>query len=163
MKCPICEQPDSKVIDSRPVDDDASIRRRRECVVCHHRFTTFETMDTMPVMVLKKDGTTELFDRNKILASVMKACDKRKVSHAAQEALVTDIEQELQNGLYTELTTRKIGEMVMARLKDFDEVAYIRFASVYRKFADISSFLEELKELQAHKSEESQKEKTGKS
>lgn len=147
MKCPICEQPDSKVIDSRPVDDDASIRRRRECVVCHHRFTTFETMDTMPVMVLKKDGTTELFDRNKILASVMKACDKRKVSHAAQEALVTDIEQELQNGLYTELTTRKIGEMVMARLAQVDEVSFVRFASVYRDFKDAKDFSRFLEEI----------------
>ena len=147
MKCPICEQPDSKVIDSRPVDDDASIRRRRECLACHHRFTTFETMDTMPVMVLKKDGTTELFDRNKILASVMKACDKRKVPHAAQEALVTDIEQELQNGLYTELTTRKIGEMVMARLAQVDEVSFVRFASVYRDFKDAKDFSRFLEEI----------------
>lgn len=147
MKCPNCEQPDSKVIDSRPVDDGKSIRRRRECVACHHRFTTFETMDTLPLMVLKKDGTTELFDRNKILTSVMKACDKRKVSHAAQEALVTDIEQELQNGLYTELTTRKIGEMVMSRLAALDEVSFVRFASVYRDFKDAKDFGEFLKEI----------------
>ncbi|MDY4696566.1 transcriptional regulator NrdR [Selenomonas montiformis] len=163
MKCPFCKQADSRVIDSRAAEDGATIRRRRECNGCGRRFTTYEVVEKLPLMVVKQDGRREVFKRDKILNGVIRSCDKRDISMEHIVALVNDIERDIRNTMDQEISSAKIGEMVMARLKDFDEVAYIRFASVYRKFADISSFLEELKELQAHKSEESQKEKTGKS
>ena len=145
MKCPVCGHPDSKVIDSRPVEDGSSIRRRRECPVCQKRFTTFEVVETVQIVVTKKDGSKELFDRNKLLTGLLKACQKRPVN---AEELVAEIESELQNSLSNDITTKEIGEMVMDKLKKKDEVAYVRFASVYREFKDIDTFLAELKQLQ---------------
>ena len=144
MKCPVCGYFDSKVIDSRPVSDGSSIRRRRECLQCQKRFTTFEVVETVQIVVLKKGGSKELFDRNKLLAGVMKACQKRPVN---AEALVAEIEAELQNSLTLEVSSRQLGEMVMKKLKDRDDVAYVRFASVYREFKDLDTFLAELREL----------------
>ena len=144
MKCPVCGYFDSKVIDSRPVSDGSSIRRRRECLKCQKRFTTFEVVETVQIVVLKKGGSKELFDRNKLLAGVMKACQKRPVN---AEALVAEIESELQNSLTLEVSSRQLGEMVMQKLKDRDDVAYVRFASVYREFKDLDTFLAELREL----------------
>lgn len=145
MKCPSCGFADSKVIDSRPVEEGNSIRRRRECLACQKRFTTFEIIETVQIVVLKKDGSKELFDRNKLLSGLLKACQKRPVS---AEEIVTEIENEIQNSLSQEITTTEIGEMVMKHLKEKDEVAYVRFASVYREFKDIETFLAELKHLQ---------------
>ena len=145
MKCPSCACPDSKVIDSRPVEEGNSIRRRRECLACQKRFTTFEILETVQIIVIKKNGTKELFDRNKLLSGLLKACQKRPVN---AEELVNEIENELQNSLTNEVTTTEIGEMVMDKLKSRDEVAYVRFASVYREFKDIDTFLAELKQLQ---------------
>jgi transcriptional repressor NrdR len=144
MKCPVCGYFDSKVIDSRPVSDGSSIRRRRECLQCQKRFTTFEVVETVQIVVLKKGGSKELFDRNKLLSGVMKACQKRPVN---AEALVAEIEAELQNSLTLEVSSRQLGEMVMQKLKDRDDVAYVRFASVYREFKDLDTFLAELREL----------------
>lgn len=144
MKCPVCGYFDSKVIDSRPVSDGSSIRRRRECLQCQKRFTTFEVVETVQIVVLKKGGSKELFDRNKLLSGVMKACQKRPVN---AEALVAEIESELQNSLTLEVSSRQLGEMVMQKLKDRDDVAYVRFASVYREFKDLDTFLAELREL----------------
>ena len=144
MKCPVCGYFDSKVIDSRPVSDGSSIRRRRECLKCQKRFTTFEVVETVQIVVLKKGGSKELFDRNKLLSGVMKACQKRPVN---AEALVAEIESELQNSLTLEVSSRQLGEMVMQKLKDRDDVAYVRFASVYREFKDLDTFLAELREL----------------
>lgn len=141
MKCPACGYPDSKVIDSRPVSDGNSIRRRRECLVCQKRFTTFEMIESVQIIVVKKDGSKELFDRNKLLGGLLKACQKRPVN---AEDVVTDIETELQNSLRLEVPSRELGEMVMSRLQKIDEVAYVRFASVYREFKDIDTFLAEL-------------------
>lgn len=145
MKCPVCGFADSKVIDSRPVEERNSIRRRRECLSCQKRFTTFEVIETVQVIVIKKNGAKELFDRTKLLSGVLKACQKRPVN---AEEIVNEIEAELQNSLSTEVTTTEIGEMVMQKLKERDEVAYVRFASVYREFKDIDTFLAELKQLQ---------------
>ena len=145
MKCPACGFLDSKVIDSRPIDDGSSIRRRRECLECQKRFTTFEIIETVQIFVTKKDGSKELFDRNKLLTGLLKACQKRPVN---AEELVAEIESELQNSLSNDITTKEIGEMVMDKLKKKDEVAYVRFASVYREFKDIDTFLAELKQLQ---------------
>ena len=144
MKCPVCNFPDSKVIDSRPTQDGSSIRRRRECLACQKRFTTFEILETVQIFVVKKDGDKEMFDKNKLLAGVLKACQKRPVN---AEEIVSDIETELQNTLTQEIGSRELGEMVMRRLKDVDKVAYVRFASVYREFKDIDTFFEELNEL----------------
>lgn len=144
MKCPVCGYTDSKVIDSRPVEEGNSIRRRRECLACQKRFTTFEILETIQLIVLKKNGSKELFDRNKLLSGLLKACQKRPVN---AEEIVNDIENELQNSLSSEVSTVEIGEMVMKRLKEKDEVAYVRFASVYREFKDIETFLTELKQL----------------
>lgn len=144
MKCPYCSHPDSKVIDSRPGPDGASIRRRRECLACQRRFTTFEMTETMQIVVLKKDGSKELFDRAKLLSGLLKACYKRPVD---AEALSIEIEAELQNSLCGEISTREIGEIVMEKLRVRDEVAYVRFASVYREFKDLDTFLAELKHL----------------
>ncbi len=144
MKCPSCGHPDSKVIDSRPISGGSSIRRRRECEVCQKRFTTFEMIESVQIFVVKKDGSKELFDRSKLLSGVLKACQKRPVD---ADEIVTEIETELQNSLRLEVQTREIGEMVMDKLKARDEVAYVRFASVYREFKDINTFLEELTDL----------------
>lgn len=144
MKCPVCGFPDSKVIDSRPIEDGNSIKRRRECVACQKRFTTFEIIETVQIIVTKKDGTKEMFDRNKLLSGILKACYKRPVD---AEEIVTEIETELQNMLSSEVSTVELGEMVMDKLKSRDEVAYVRFASVYREFKDIETFLAELKQL----------------
>ena len=147
MKCPACGYFDRKVVDSRPTPD-GSIRRRRECLTCKKRFTTYEVVETLQVFVLKKDGSKEPFDRAKLLTGVLKACQKRPVN---AEDVVADIEFELQNSLKQDVTTKEIGEMVLSRLKNLDEVAYIRFASVYREFQDLESFLAELKKLRGKK------------
>ena len=134
MKCPYCGDQDSKVIDSRHSEDGASIRRRRECLACQKRFTTYETVESLPIIVVKKDGSRQSFDRTKILNGMVRACEKRPVSMAEMEAAVTDIEQVMQNSLEREISSSEIGELVMERLKPLDEVAYVRFASVYRQF-----------------------------
>ena len=147
MKCPFCNFTDSKVVDSRPTDEGTSIRRRRECLKCMKRFTTYETVERLPLMLVKRDGTREPYDRNKLLAGVMKASEKRPVPQARLEQLVDAVEQKLFGTLETEISSQKIGEMVMEELKHVDEVAYVRFASVYRQFKDINTFLEELNSL----------------
>lgn len=147
MKCPYCGHLDSKVVDSRPAEDGTSIRRRRECLECHKRFTTFEIMESLPVMVVKKDGSRQSFDRSKVLGGMLRACEKRPVSFSALEKIAEEIEQTLQNEMDREVPSAKIGEMVMDRLKGVDEVAYVRFASVYRQFKDISTFMSELNKL----------------
>lgn len=144
MKCPFCGAPESKVIDSRPIEEGNSIRRRRECLSCQKRFTTFETIESSQIIVIKKSGEKELFDRQKLLGGVLKATQKRPVDAVA---LVAEIESELQNSLRVEVTSEEIGELVMEKLKERDEVAYVRFASVYREFKDIDTFLQELKAL----------------
>ena len=144
MRCPFCGCPESKVLDSRPVSEGNSIRRRRECLECQKRFTTFEVLESVQIFVIKKNGETELFDRTKLLAGVLKATQKRPVN---ADEIVTEIENELQNSLTKEVTTAKIGEMVMDKLKAKDQVAYVRFASVYREFTDVEHFLSELMEL----------------
>lgn len=144
MKCPFCGDQESKVVDSRHSDDGSSIRRRRECLNCQKRFTTYEMVESLPVIVVKRDGSRQSFDRNKILNSMMRAFDKRKVDVADLERITTEIEQAIQNTLDREISTDRIGEMVMERLKPIDEVAYIRFASIYHQFQDASSFLQEI-------------------
>ena len=151
MKCPFCNYPDSKVVDSRPTDEGTSIRRRRECLHCLKRFTTYETIERLPLMLVKRDGTREPYDRNKLLSGVMKACEKRPVPQARLEQLVDTVEQKLFGTLETEISSQKIGEMVMQELKNVDEVAYVRFASVYRQFKDINTFREELNSLLQNK------------
>lgn len=151
MKCPFCNYSDSKVVDSRPTDEGTSIRRRRECLHCLKRFTTYETIERLPLMLVKRDGTREPYDRNKLLSGVMKACEKRPVPQARLEQLVDTVEQKLFGTLETEISSQKIGEMVMQELKNVDEVAYVRFASVYRQFKDINTFLEELNSLLQNK------------
>ena len=145
MKCPFCGDRESKVIDSRPAEDGSSIRRRRECIACQRRFTTYEIVESLPIIVVKRDGTRQSFDRNKILNSMVRAFDKRQVDVADLDRITTEIEQSIQNTLEREVSTDKLGEMVMARLKPLDEVAYIRFASVYRRFQDVNSFISEIK------------------
>ena len=147
MKCPYCGYQESKVVDSRHSDDGGSIRRRRECLSCQKRFTTYETVESLPIVVVKKDNSREPFDRNKILRGTVRACEKRPVSMAELEKAVTEIEQIVQNSLEREVNTEKIGELVMERLKPLDEVAYVRFASVYRQFKDINSFMHELNKI----------------
>ena len=147
MKCPFCGYLDSKVVDSRPTEDGTSIRRRRECLSCHKRFTTFEVMETLPVVVIKKDGSRQSFDRSKLLNGMIGACEKRPVPFETLEKIVGEIEQILQNEMNREVPSDQIGNMVMDRLKDVDEVAYVRFASVYRQFKDISTFMSELNKL----------------
>lgn len=148
MKCPACGNPDSKVIDSRPMSEGNSIRRRRECLACQKRFTTYEIIETVQVFVIKKSGVKEIFDRNKLMTGIMKACEKRPVN---AEEIVNEIENELQNSLSNEVTTKEIGEMVMDKLKQRDEVAYVRFASVYREFKDLDTFIKELSSLRRKK------------
>ena len=151
MKCPYCGFQESKVVDSRHSDDSTSIRRRRECLSCQKRFTTYETVESLPIIVVKKDGSRQSFDRNKILNGMVRACEKRPVSVADLEAVADEIEQIIQNSLEREVSTARIGELVMERLKPLDEVAYVRFASVYRQFTDINSFMTELKKLLAER------------
>ncbi|MBP3781589.1 MAG: transcriptional repressor NrdR [Selenomonas sp.] len=151
MRCPYCKNNDSRVIDSRAAEEGATIRRRRECTSCGKRFTTYEVVEKQPLMVVKQDGRREVFKREKILNGIIRACDKRDISLERITNLTNEIERDIRNTMEQEVSTSDIGKLVMNRLKDFDEVAYIRFASVYRKFADISSFMEELRELQAHK------------
>ncbi len=147
MKCPFCGFTDSKVIDSRPAEDGTTIRRRRECLDCQKRFTTYEIIERMPLVVIKRDGSRESFDKVKIINGVIRACEKRPVTMSQIESLAEDIELELRGRLESEVKSEVIGEMVMARLKDLDEVAYVRFASVYRSFKDINTFMEELTKL----------------
>ncbi len=147
MKCPFCGYLDSKVVDSRPAEDGTSIRRRRECLECHKRFTTFEVMESLPVVVIKRDGSRQSFDRSKLLNGMIRACEKRPVSFDTLEKIAEEIEQTLQNDMDREVPSTRIGEMVMDRLKGVDEVAYVRFASVYRQFKDISTFMAELSKL----------------
>ncbi|MDR0840962.1 MAG: transcriptional regulator NrdR [Christensenellaceae bacterium] len=147
MKCRYCLSTDSKVVDSRPTEDGTSIRRRRECITCGKRFTTYEKIEEIPIMVVKKDGSREMFDSDKILMGVRKACEKRPVSAARQEQLVEDVARDVFNFLEQEVKSETIGELVMTRLKQVDEVAYVRFASVYRQFKDINTFMDELKLL----------------
>lgn len=147
MRCPFCHGPESKVLDSRPTEEGTVIRRRRECVVCGRRFTTYEKVEETPFMVVKRDGRRESFDRNKILTGLLKACEKRPVSMNTLEAAVDDIERELRSNYDREVSSLQIGEMVMERLRAIDEVAYVRFASVYRQFKDLNRFLEELEKL----------------
>ena len=147
MKCPYCGDQESKVVDSRHSEDGLSIRRRRECMGCQRRFTTYEIVESLPIIVVKRNGSRQNFDRNKILNSMMHAFDKRKVDVADLDRITTEIEQVIQNTLEREVSTDKIGEMVMARLKPLDEVAYIRFASVYRRFQDVNSFINEINQF----------------
>ena len=147
MKGPYCGHLESKVVDSRPSDEGASIRRRRECLDCHKRFTTYETVETLPLIVIKKDGSRQTFDRDKLLGSMLKACEKRSVPLAKLEEIAREIEQSLQNDMEREVSSAVVGERVMQRLKEVDEVAYVRFASVYRQFRDIGTFMEELEKL----------------
>lgn len=147
MKCPFCGNLESKVVDSRPSDEGASIRRRRECLECHKRFTTYETMESLPLVVIKKDGSRQTFDRDKLLGSMLKACEKRSVPLADLERMAGEIEQALQNDMEREVSSSVIGDLVMEKLKEVDEVAYVRFASVYRQFKDINSFMEELSKI----------------
>ena len=147
MKCPYCGYKESKVIDSRPADENASIRRRRECLSCAKRFTTYETVESLPMVVIKKDGSRQSFDRQKVLRGMIRACEKRPVPLAELERIADEIEQELQNALEREVSTEVIGEKVMEKLKAADEVAYVRFASVYRQFKDIDTFMKELNKL----------------
>ena len=144
MKCPSCGYFDSKVIDSRPSNDGLSIRRRRECLECQKRFTTFETIEATQIIVVKKSGEKQIFDRNKLLSGVLKACQKRPVD---AEMVVNEVEQELHNQMRTDITSTEIGELVMLKLKEHDQVAYVRFASVYREFKDVDTFLKEIKDL----------------
>ena len=144
MKCPFCGDQESKVVDSRHSEDGLSIRRRRECLACQRRFTTYEIVESLPIIVVKRDGSRQGFDRNKILNSMVRAFDKRQVAMADLDRITTEIEQTIQNTLDREVSTDKIGEMVMERIKPLDEVAYIRFASVYRRFQDVSSFIHEI-------------------
>ena len=147
MKCPYCSFVEDKVIDSRPTDEGSAIRRRRECSSCLKRFTTYEKVESLPLMVIKKDKTRQSFDREKLLNGLLRACEKRPVSINDLEKLVEEIESQIYNSLQREITTADIGEMVMQRLKNMDEVAYVRFASVYRQFRDINTFMDELRKL----------------
>lgn len=144
MKCPFCGEQESRVVDSRHSEDNLSIRRRRECIACQRRFTTYEFVESLPIIVVKRDGSRQNFDRNKILNSMVRAFDKRQVDMTDLDQITSEIEQSIQNSLEREVSTDKLGEMVMARLKPLDEVAYIRFASVYRRFQDANSFINEI-------------------
>jgi len=147
MNCPFCDFPETKVVDSRPTDEGQAIRRRRECLKCSKRFTTYEKIEKIPLIVVKKDGNRQLYDRDKILNGILKACEKRPVPLNVIEEIVDEIEKDLYNSMEKEVTSQQIGQMVMDRLKKVDEVSYVRFASVYRQFKDINTFMEELKKL----------------
>ncbi len=145
MKCPFCGDQESKVVDSRHSEDGLSIRRRRECLACQRRFTTYEVVESLPIIVVKRDGSRQAFDRNKIMQSMVRAFDKRQVETADLDRITTEIEQAIQNSLEREVSTDRIGEMVMERIKPLDEVAYIRFASVYRRFQNVNEFIQEIR------------------
>ncbi|HIU59858.1 MAG TPA: transcriptional repressor NrdR [Candidatus Stercoripulliclostridium merdigallinarum] len=147
MRCPFCGNMDSKVVDSRVSDDGASIRRRRECTACGKRYTTYEKVESTPILVIKNNGTRQIFDINKIKNGIIKACEKRPVSMAKIDKMVSDIEKQVNNTLAQEISSKKIGELVMEGLKDLDEVAYVRFASVHRQFKDINTLMEEIMKL----------------
>ena len=147
MKCPFCGAIDSKVIDSRPTEDGEKIRRRRECLSCKKRFTTYEIVETVPLMVIKRDHSREAFDRQKLLNGMLRACEKRPVSYQQLDAAVSNIEQALLNSYDREVTSMHVGELAMEQLKHIDDVAYVRFASVYRQFSDVNTFMEELKDM----------------
>ena len=151
MKCPFCANLESKVVDSRPADEGASIRRRRECLSCGKRFTTYETVESLPLVVVKKDGSRQSFDKDKVLRGMIRACEKRPVPMETLGKIADTVEQELQNSLERETSTEKIGELVMEHLRDVDEVSYVRFASVYRQFKDIDTFMAELNKLLAER------------
>lgn len=151
MRCPYCGFGESKVIDSRPAEEGTSIRRRRECLSCGKRFTTYETVESLPMVVVKKDGSRQSFERQKVLGGMIRACEKRPVPLAELEAIAGEIEQDLQNSMDREISTEAIGERVMERLRKVDQVAYVRFASVYRQFKDIDTFMAELNKLLAEK------------
>ena len=150
MRCPFCSFSESKVIDSRPAEEGTTIRRRRECLSCGKRFTTYEIVERLPLLVIKRDGSRQAFDRMKLIGGMIKSCEKRPVHVSDLEKIADEIEQELQGSLDREVSSEHIGELVMNRLKDLDQVAYVRFASVYRQFKDISTFLEELNKLLAN-------------
>ena len=152
MKCPVCGYAESKVIDSRPTEEGTSIRRRRECLSCQNRFTTYETIESLPLLVVKKDKTREEFDKEKLLRGMISACSKRNVSLEQLQKIASQIESELQNSLTREIPSSYIGVLVMDKLKELDEVAYVRFASVYREFKDLDTFMQELEKLRSDKS-----------
>lgn len=147
MKCPFCDNIDTKVIDSRPTEDGHAIRRRRGCDACNRRFTTYEKVEEIILMVVKKDGKREAFDRSKVLNGIIKACEKRPVTMATMEAMVDEIEKTLNNSMEKEIESYYIGELIMEQLKNVDEVAYVRFASVYRQFTDVNTFIAEIEKL----------------
>ena len=151
MRCPYCGYKESKVVDSRPADESSSIRRRRECLSCGKRFTTYETVESLPLVVVKKDGSRQSFDKDKVLRGMIRACEKRPVPMETLVKIADTVEQELQNSLERETSTEKIGELVMEHLRDVDEVSYVRFASVYRQFKDIDTFMAELNKLLAER------------
>lgn len=151
MNCPYCGFSESKVIDSRPADEGSSIRRRRECLSCSKRFTTYETVESLPMVVVKKDGSRQSFERRKVLDGMIRACEKRPVPLAELEKIAGEIEQDLQNSMEREISTETIGERVMERLRSVDQVAYVRFASVYRQFKDVDTFMQELSKLLAER------------
>ncbi len=151
LKCPICGYTESKVIDSRPTEENSSIRRRRECLSCQNRFTTYEVVESVPLMVIKKDDTREIFDRSKLLAGIMKSCYKCPISTEQMETLASEIEFELQNSLRREVSSKHIGVLVMEKLKKLNDVAYVRFASIYREFKDLENFMQELETLKNEK------------
>ncbi len=151
LKCPYCAYEESKVVDSRSTDDDMAIRRRRECLSCGKRYTTYEKIEDIPILVIKKDSTREYFDKNKIITGLIKACQKRPVSRKQMETIADEIEKKLSNQMITEVKSEYIGEMIMESLKSVDEVSYVRFASVYRQFKDINTFMEEIKNLMSNK------------
>ncbi|SFA77919.1 transcriptional regulator NrdR [Clostridium frigidicarnis] len=151
MKCPYCTHEESKVVDSRSTDDDSAIRRRRECLKCGKRYTTYEKIEDIPILVIKKDLTREYFDKSKIINGLIKACQKRQVSRSQIEEIAQHIEKDLSNKMLTEVKSEYIGELIMERLKNIDEVSYVRFASVYRQFKDINTFMEEIENLMSTK------------
>lgn len=151
MKCPVCGYTESKVVDSRPTEEGVSIRRRRECLSCQKRFTTYETIETLPLLVIKKDKTREVFDKSKLLRGIMSACNKRPVTMEQLENIASEIEAEVQNSLTREISSSHIGVLVMDKLKAIDEVAYVRFASVYREFKDLDTFMRELELIRSDK------------
>lgn len=162
MKCPFCDSPDTKVIDSRPTEEGHAIRRRRGCDKCNRRFTTYEKVEETILMVVKKDGRREAFDRSKILNGIIKACEKRPVSMAQMEGIVNEIERTISNSMEKEVESYDIGEMIMNQIKDIDEVAYVRFASVYRQFTDVNTFVKEIEKLIGPSTTSSKKKKDNK-
>ena len=151
VKCPICGYTESRVVDSRPTEGNNSIRRRRECLSCQKRFTTYEVVESLPLIVIKKDGTREMFDKSKLLAGIIKSCYKCPVTTRQMEQVATEIESELQNSLNREISSKHIGVLVMNKLKQLNDVAYVRYASIYREFKDLETFMEELEKLQNEK------------